>query len=84
MPSSSVIFDPEIDDRKLDKEISKVDDAFADTGSVQPEVGDVQGAANLDGVGGVGDGGGIGPGGTAVGRMRSGPCRPKSRSRSPA
>lgn len=61
MPSSSVIFDPEVPDRALDREVSKVDDAFADTGKIEPEVGDVQGDIGLDGVGGVGDGGGIGP-----------------------
>lgn len=60
-PSTSVVFDPEIDDRQLDREASKVDKRLAESGQINPEIGDVQGEMNLDGVGGVG-GGGMGGG----------------------
>jgi len=72
MPNESIVFDPEVDKRALDKEAQAVDDRFEQSGQINPEIGEVQGEFGLDGVGGIGGGrdmggGGMGRAGAAAG-----------------
>jgi len=71
MPNESIVFDPEVDKRALDKEAQAVDDRFEQSGQINPEIGEVQGELGLDGVGGIGGGGrdmgGGGMGGAGAG-----------------
>lgn len=66
MPTESIVFDPLIPDRELDQQADKVDQRLAESGQINPELGEVQGELGLDGIGGVGGGGGgMGLGGGA-------------------
>jgi len=56
MPSSSIVFDPELNERKLDKEVSQIDDQLSSVGEDVPVSFDEE---QLDS---------LGDGGLAVGR----------------
>lgn len=63
-PAETIVFNPSIPDRELDREASKVDKRLAESGQIQPEIGDVEGELGLGELGGGGMGGdGLGIGG---------------------
>jgi hypothetical protein len=64
MPTSSVIFSPEMDERQLDSEVSKIDESLDDADTtIHPEIDE----SALDGFDGLGGGGG-GVGGLSAAR----------------
>ena len=62
MPASSIVFDPEIDERQLDREVGQIDDRLASVGEDVPVSFDEDELDSLSPAGGGGGGGGIGAG----------------------
>jgi len=58
MPASSIVFDPELDERQLDREVGQIDDRLASVGEDVPVSFDQEELDSLSPPGGGGGGGG--------------------------
>jgi hypothetical protein len=66
MPTESIIFSPELDERQLDRETGKVNESLSEaTDDIQANIGTEMDSLSPAGVGGAGGGGGGGVGGAA-------------------